>query len=174
MQVNRPQGQTFSKKKSLAVGIACMPVYGPVPGFKGRTFEIWVLNRQVFNFCVRCTPLRGPFRRVCCTDLHFHAVHVVKASPLVIAVHVGCPLVINPSGLPPVVLDVLTDLSHRHSHRQLKTYSHVLLKMFWSFGTQVRYMQRQVYIDPFTCTFTIFWQICHTGRFSERPIHPNF
>ena len=176
MQVNRLQGQTFSKKKSLAVGITCMPTYGPAPGLNGRTVEIWVLNRWVFNFCVRCTPLRGPCRRVCCTDLHFHAVHVVKASPLVIAVHVGCPLVINPSGLPPVVLDVLTDLSHRHRHRQLKTYSHVLLRCsgVWAHRyvtCSVRYIQTHSPVllrssgrsvtqvdlakDPFTRTFKI-------------------
>ena len=36
-----------------------MAVYGPVPGLKWRTSELWVLNRWVFNFCVRSTPLRG-------------------------------------------------------------------------------------------------------------------
>ena len=33
-----------------------MATYGPAPGFnEGRAFELWVLNRWVFNFCVRST-----------------------------------------------------------------------------------------------------------------------
>ena len=28
-----------------------MAIYGPAPGLKGRTFELWVLNKWVFNFC---------------------------------------------------------------------------------------------------------------------------
>ena len=35
-----------------------MAIYGPAPGLHGRTFEVWVHNRWVFNFCVRSTPLR--------------------------------------------------------------------------------------------------------------------
>ena len=34
-------------------------IYWPAPGFKGKTFELWVLNRWVFNFCVRSTPWQG-------------------------------------------------------------------------------------------------------------------
>ena len=35
----------------MAVDIACMALYGPAPGLKGRTFELWVLNRWIFKFC---------------------------------------------------------------------------------------------------------------------------
>ena len=34
-----------------------MAIYGPTPGLKGRTFELWVLNTWVFNFCICSTPL---------------------------------------------------------------------------------------------------------------------
>ena len=44
-------------KKSLAVGVACMAIYGPAPGFKGRTIGLWVLNTWVFNFCIHSTLL---------------------------------------------------------------------------------------------------------------------
>ena len=47
------------RKKSLAVSVACMAIYWPTPGFKGRTFKLWVLTRWDFNFCVRSSPLRG-------------------------------------------------------------------------------------------------------------------
>ena len=30
-----------------------MAIYGPAPCLKGRTFELWVLNRWVFYFCLR-------------------------------------------------------------------------------------------------------------------------
>ena len=40
MQVNGPEGYKVARKKSLAVGVACMAIYGPAPGF-----EFWVLNR---------------------------------------------------------------------------------------------------------------------------------
>ena len=36
-----------------------MATYGPAPGLNGRTFQLWVLNGWVVNFCVRSTPLRG-------------------------------------------------------------------------------------------------------------------
>ena len=39
--------------KILTAGVACMAIYRPTPGFKGRTFELWVLNRWHLNFCVR-------------------------------------------------------------------------------------------------------------------------
>ena len=45
--------------KSLAVSVACMAIYWPTPGFKGRTFKLCVLNRWDFNFWVRGSPLRG-------------------------------------------------------------------------------------------------------------------
>ena len=47
------------EKKSLAVSVACMAIYCPTPGFKGRTFKLRVLTRWDFNFCVRSSPLRG-------------------------------------------------------------------------------------------------------------------
>ena len=40
-------------------GLACTATYGPAPGFKGKTFELRVLNRCFFNFCLGNTPLRG-------------------------------------------------------------------------------------------------------------------
>ena len=33
-------------------------IYRPAPDLKGRTFELWVLNKWVFKFCVRSTSLR--------------------------------------------------------------------------------------------------------------------
>ena len=38
-------GRVKITKKALAVGVACMAVYRPAFGLKGRTFELWVLNR---------------------------------------------------------------------------------------------------------------------------------
>ena len=35
-----------------------MAVYWPTPGFKERTFQLCVLNRWDFNFCVQSSPLR--------------------------------------------------------------------------------------------------------------------
>ena len=46
-------------KKSLAVSVACMAIYWPSPGFRGRTFKLCVLDRWDFNFCVRRSPTRG-------------------------------------------------------------------------------------------------------------------
>ena len=46
------------KKKSLAVSLACMAIYWPSPGFKGRTSKPCFLNRWDFNFCVRSSPLQ--------------------------------------------------------------------------------------------------------------------
>ena len=59
MQVNGPEKQKLAREKSLAVGVACMATYRPVPGFKGRTFELWVLNRLDLNVCVCNSPLQG-------------------------------------------------------------------------------------------------------------------
>ena len=36
-----------------------MAIYGPAPGLEGRPSELWVLNRWLFNFCVRSTPYCG-------------------------------------------------------------------------------------------------------------------
>ena len=36
MQVNGPEEQKLSRKKSLAVSVACMARYWPTPGFKGK------------------------------------------------------------------------------------------------------------------------------------------
>ena len=35
-----------------------MAIYGPDPGFKGGTFELWVLNRWDLNFSVGSSPLQ--------------------------------------------------------------------------------------------------------------------
>ena len=37
----------------------CTALLWPTPHFKGRTFQLWVLNKRIFNFCVRSIPLRG-------------------------------------------------------------------------------------------------------------------
>ena len=58
MQVNAPL--EISKKKSLAVGAACMAIlYRPAPGLKGGIFELCVLNSYVFNCCICSNPLWG-------------------------------------------------------------------------------------------------------------------
>ena len=49
----------ISKEDFLAVSVACMAIYLPSPGYKGRTFKLCFLNRWNFNFCVRSSPLRG-------------------------------------------------------------------------------------------------------------------
>ena len=36
-----------------------MAIFWPTPSFKGKTFELWVINRWVFNFCIHSTPLQG-------------------------------------------------------------------------------------------------------------------
>ena len=59
MQVNGPEGQKQARKKSLAVSIAGMAIYQPTPGFKERTFQLCVLTRWDFNFCVCSSHLRG-------------------------------------------------------------------------------------------------------------------
>ena len=45
------------RNKSLAVSVACMAIYWPTPGFKGRTFKLCVLTRRDFNFCICSSPL---------------------------------------------------------------------------------------------------------------------
>ena len=47
------------RKKSLAVSVACMAIYCPTLGFKGKMFKLCVLTRWDFNFCVRSSPLQG-------------------------------------------------------------------------------------------------------------------
>ena len=59
MQVNGLEGSKLARKKSLAVSVACMAIYWPTPGFKGRIFQLCVLNRWDFNFCIRSFPQRG-------------------------------------------------------------------------------------------------------------------
>ena len=39
-KMNGPEGQKLATKKSLAVSVACMAVYGPATDFTGRTFEL--------------------------------------------------------------------------------------------------------------------------------------
>ena len=57
MQMNGPEREKEARKKSLVVSIACIAIYRPTPGFKGRTFKLCVLTRWDFNFCVRSSPL---------------------------------------------------------------------------------------------------------------------
>ena len=56
MELNGPGRSNLERKKFLAEGEAHMGCL--TPSLKGRTFEIRVLNRGVFNFCVRSIPLR--------------------------------------------------------------------------------------------------------------------
>ena len=49
-----------------------MAIYGPTPGFKGRTFKLCVLTRWDFNFCIRSSPLRGTHRRNTHTHTYTH------------------------------------------------------------------------------------------------------
>ena len=51
--------RNYPKEEILAVDEACRGIFWPTPGFKVIIFQLWVLNRWVFNFCVRCTPVRG-------------------------------------------------------------------------------------------------------------------
>ena len=55
----RTGGYKLVRKKSLAVGVGRLAIFWPGPGFKGRTFQLCVLNRFDFNFCVRGSQLRG-------------------------------------------------------------------------------------------------------------------
>ena len=59
MQVNGLEGQKLARKKSLAVSVACMAIYWPTPGFKGRTWKLCVLIRWDFYFCIRSSSLWG-------------------------------------------------------------------------------------------------------------------
>ena len=52
-------GRVEIREKSLAVSVACVAIYWPTPGFKGRTFKLYVLTRWDFNFCVRSSHSRG-------------------------------------------------------------------------------------------------------------------
>ena len=42
----------------MAVSVACMAIYLPTPGFKGRPFKLCVLTRWDFNFYVRSSLLQ--------------------------------------------------------------------------------------------------------------------
>ena len=59
---HRQNREKFLKKCTWmdrkAESIACLAIYWPTPGFKGRTFKLCVLTRWDFNFCVRSSPLR--------------------------------------------------------------------------------------------------------------------
>ena len=57
-------------------GLEYMTMYWPAPGFKGKTFELWVLNRRVFNFCVHSTLLRHYVWRFLPTKfVRYHSSH---------------------------------------------------------------------------------------------------
>ena len=49
----------LARKRFVAACEACKAIFWPTPGLKKRTLELWVLNRLVFNFCVRSVPQRG-------------------------------------------------------------------------------------------------------------------
>ena len=58
MQANGREGQKQARKISLAASAAHMTTHRPTPGFKGRLFELCVLTRWDFDFCIRSFPLR--------------------------------------------------------------------------------------------------------------------
>ena len=45
-------------KKILAVGKACVAIFWPTSGFKGKKRLLWVLKRADLTFCIRNTPLQ--------------------------------------------------------------------------------------------------------------------
>ena len=47
------------KEEILAVDEAYIAVFWPTPGFKGRTVELLIPNRDDLNLCVHNSPLRG-------------------------------------------------------------------------------------------------------------------
>ena len=49
----------FRKKEIPGSKWRMRAVIWPTTSFKGRTFQIWILNWRVLNFCVRSTPLCG-------------------------------------------------------------------------------------------------------------------
>ena len=53
------KGRNYQGINLWVVSLACMAIFLPTPGFKGRTFKLCVLNRWDFYSCVRCSPLRG-------------------------------------------------------------------------------------------------------------------
>ena len=52
-RVERSKEEIPGSKRSI------MAIYWPTPGFKGRTFKLFVPTRWDFNFCIRSYPLRG-------------------------------------------------------------------------------------------------------------------
>ena len=58
METNADRGVEISSlKKSLVVGEASIDTLSPTPGSEAKTFELCVLNRWVFTFCVHGTLL---------------------------------------------------------------------------------------------------------------------
>ena len=49
----------INREKIPGSRLTCMAIYLPARGLKGRTFELWVLNRWDLNFCVFFSQLRG-------------------------------------------------------------------------------------------------------------------
>ena len=60
------------RNKEEILGIECMALYWPTPGFKGRmfNFKLCVLTRWDLNFCVCSSPLQGVITAWCCDSLH--------------------------------------------------------------------------------------------------------
>ena len=66
-------------KASLAVSTACMAIYWPTPGFKGKTFKPCALTRWDFNFCVHSSPLRDMER--CKSFLSLQLIYTESQDP---------------------------------------------------------------------------------------------
>ena len=66
-------GRVKIRKKSLAISIACMAIYWPTPGFKGRTFQFYVLNLHNFPNLNK--------RKLFLADLHVLLCHILIAWP---------------------------------------------------------------------------------------------
>ena len=58
LKENGQERQNLKRKKALAVDDACMAIFWHFQGYIWRTFELWVLNKWLFDFCARSTPLR--------------------------------------------------------------------------------------------------------------------
>ena len=70
-----------------------MAMCWPTQGFEGRTFELWVHNKWVFNFCVRSTPVRGKrigWEEACHANLGIFHIIFLWAIPKKIAVCSTC------------------------------------------------------------------------------------
>ena len=60
----------LAREKFVAVGIACMALYWPTPGFQRRTFVVWVPNRWDLHFCICSSPLQEVHKYIVVYRIH--------------------------------------------------------------------------------------------------------